>query len=227
MQNLPENVREVISKLVPVSILDDIACFVLYDDHPAQRKNCDITICTKHGEVKEYFRREEVSSLLLRSNFKAAQIRIIRNSHCHLYYIVASDHEVVILSKENQLKVHQRVSNMDSYEVNDYGYRGLASLKVVQKDDAVPLIFDNKFQRLSDQAVIKSGIHVDDSIPVLLELKRKLVQTRYSVSCNVKSQNKLQELRKLATFAAYQKMHPSLDDSMFHQNFKQVNFIHI
>lgn len=82
MQNLPENVREVISKLVPVSILDDIACFVLYDDHPAQRKNCDITICTKHGEVKEYFRREEVSSLLLRSNFKAAQIRIIRNSHC-------------------------------------------------------------------------------------------------------------------------------------------------
>ncbi|XP_073953789.1 uncharacterized protein [Choristoneura fumiferana] len=221
MQNLPDNVREVVAKLVPSSILEDIACFVLYDDHPAQRKNCDITICTKHGEVKEYFRREEVSSLLLRSNFKAAQIRIIRNNNCQLYYLVASDHEVVILSKINQLKVHQRVSNMESYDVDDYGYNGLASLKVVQKDDAVPLIFDDKFQRLSEQAIIMDGVHVDDSIPVLLDLKRKLVQTRYSIGCNVKSQNKLQDLRKLATFASYQKMHPSLEDSMFHQNYKQ------
>ncbi|XP_063366913.1 uncharacterized protein LOC134655384 [Cydia amplana] len=214
--------QETIEDLVPSCVFNEIACFVFYDDHPAQSKICDITICTKYGEVKEYYKCEEVSSLFLGSEIKFTKMSILRNNQGQLFYLLASQNEVIILSRKDKLAVHKKVSNVDYYDINDCACRGEACLKVVLKDDAVPLIFDDNFENLGERAAALSGMHVDDSLPILTQLKRKLSQARYSIQCNEKTWREFMDLRKLTAFAASKKLHPNLDDSMINESCNQV-----
>ncbi|XP_061720535.1 uncharacterized protein LOC133527510 [Cydia pomonella] len=215
--------EEIIKDLVPSCVLNEITCFVFYDDHPAQSKICDITICTKYGEVKEYYKCEEVSSLFLGSEIQFTKMSILRNSQGHLFYLLAAQNEVIILSRKDKLAVHKKVSNVDYYDINDCACRGEACLKVVLKDDAVPLIFDDNFENLGERAAALSGMYVDDSLPILTQLKRKLSQARYSIQCNEKTQREFMDLRKLTAYAASKKLHPNLDDSMISESYNQVS----
>ncbi|XP_063540334.1 uncharacterized protein LOC134749345 [Cydia strobilella] len=215
--------QEIINDLVPSCVLNEIACFVFYDDHPAQSRICDITICTKYGEIKEYYKCEEVSSLFLGTEIQFTKMYFLRNSQGQLFYLLASQNEVIILSRKDKLAVHKKVSNVDYYDFNDCACRGEACLKVVLKDDAVPLIFDDNFENLGERAAALSGMHVDESLPILTQLKRKLSQARYSIQCNEKTRREFMDLRKLTAFAVSKKLHPNLDDSMITESYNQVS----
>ncbi|XP_063626547.1 uncharacterized protein LOC134798140 [Cydia splendana] len=223
MLNISDFALEKIKDLVPSCVLNEIACFVFYDDHPAQSKIWDITICTKYGEVKEYYKCEEVSSLFLGSEIQFTKMSILRNSQGQLFYLLASQTEVIILSRKDKIAVHKKVTNVDYYDINDCACRGDACLKVVLKDDAVPLIFDDNFENLGERAASLSAMYVDDSLPILTQLKRKFSQARYSIQCNEKTRREFMDLRKLTAFAAAKKLHPNLDDSMINESYNQVS----
>ncbi|RVE48298.1 hypothetical protein evm_007049 [Chilo suppressalis] len=219
---LPDNVKQEFVKSVPASTLDAITCFVFYDNHPRDEKNIDVTVCNYGGEIIEYYKRELVCSLKLSSSKAPSEIKILRNGNCELFYLVVIGDEVLIISRKHELCLHRRVVNVDRYTIEDISCRGQACLKIIRKDDAVPMVFDDNFDHLGDRAMVLSGIHADDSLPILTELMRKLTETKYSVKCNEKTLNELLSLRQMSALSFYQQVCPNTDDSVFQANSKEV-----
>ncbi|XP_013187741.2 uncharacterized protein LOC106132763 isoform X1 [Amyelois transitella] len=218
---LPDNVRlDVISSL-PHSIINEISCFVYYDKHPRDSKCIDIIVCTKNGEVKEFYRRELVGDLNIGT--KATDIYIKRNSECELFYVIIADDNILILSRKDKPKVHHKIENVDRYEIEDSLCRGQARLIVIRKNDAVPLIFDEKFEMLGDKACLLSHLRVEEgSSTVVTDLKRKLIEAKHTVKCNENIYKEYQNLRQLAAFSMYKKIHPNLEESVFKSGNKEM-----
>lgn len=221
MLQLTDNVRQELVKLVPASLLNDIACFVFYDNHPRDQKHIDVTIATKNGEIKEYYKRDLVNSILLTGPYQPNELKIIRNSNCELFYLIVAGDELTLLSRKEQLDIHRRVVNVASYSLDDNVCRGQACLKIICKDDVVPMVFDENFDNLGDKALLLNGINADDSLPILTELKRKLTQTKFSVKCNESTLKEFLSLRQVSALSAYQKIHPN-NESLFNANSSKV-----
>ncbi|XP_013187742.2 uncharacterized protein LOC106132763 isoform X2 [Amyelois transitella] len=173
---LPDNVRlDVISSL-PHSIINEISCFVYYDKHPRDSKCIDIIVCTKNGEVKEFYRRELVGDLNIGT--KATDIYIKRNSECELFYVIIADDNILILSRKDKPKVHHKIENVDRVE--------------------------------------------EGSSTVVTDLKRKLIEAKHTVKCNENIYKEYQNLRQLAAFSMYKKIHPNLEESVFKSGNKEM-----
>lgn len=224
MSELSENVRQVIVKLVPASVVNDIKCFVFYDKHPSDDKNIDIAICTTNGEVKEYYRRDLVSAIKIRDVGKPSEIKLLRNANCELFYLVVSKEEITIISRKDKLDIHQIVTSIDKYDISDPSCSGQACLRIFRKADAVPLIFDDNFENFKRPDISTTFIEQqhDDALPIITHLMRKLTEAKYSVKCNEKTYKDLLDLHQTVAFSSYKKIYPNLDDSVFKDGAKQV-----
>lgn len=214
MNKIPENVREDLIKLVPHSVVNEISCFTFYDSHPRSKFNIDITICTCRGELKEYYQREVVYSALIDVCTHPTEIRILRNSKCEVFYLVVAGEEIIVLLRKDQLQVVQRLSSVDRYDIEDAVCRGQACLKVIRKDDAVPLIFDENFTNLGESGMMLNRESADETLPVVAQLMRKLTEAKYTVKCNEKAYKDLLSLRQIAAFSEYQKARPTSNDAV-------------
>ncbi|CAK1584546.1 unnamed protein product [Parnassius mnemosyne] len=219
---LPGNVRKDLITLVPQSIINDISCFVFYDHHPRSNKTIDILVCTQRREVIEFYKREQISAITLNSSKTLCEVRSFRNTNCDLFYLVATEDELYILSSKQNLKVEHKVTDVENYEIYDSECSGKASLKLIRKDDAVPLFFDNNFENLSERNINFMKIQENDLTPILIQLMRKLTEAKYSVQCNENKYNEFVNLRRLATFYLYQKFCSNLDDSVFKIDIKEI-----
>ncbi|KAJ8717875.1 hypothetical protein PYW07_005805 [Mythimna separata] len=224
MSELSENVRQVIVKLVPACVVNDISCFVFYDKHPSSDINIDITICTNNGEVKEYYQRDLVSAIKLRGVEKPREIKILRNANCDLFYLVFSKEEITILSRKDKLQIHQTVSSVEKYDISDPSCSGQACLRVFRKADAVPLTFDDNFENFKrpDISTTFTETQNDDSLPIITHLMRKLTEAKYSVKYNEKTYKELLDLHQNVAFSTYKKIHPDLNDSVFKDGAKEM-----
>ncbi|KAJ8717228.1 hypothetical protein PYW08_005627 [Mythimna loreyi] len=224
MSELSENVRQVIVKLVPTSVVNDISCFVFYDKHPSSDINIDITICTINGEVKEYYQRELLSTIKLRGDAKPIEMKILRNANCDLFYLVFSKEELTILSRRDKLEIQQTVSNVERYDISDLSCSGQACLRVFCKADAVPLIFDDNFENFKrpDISTTFTESQNDDALPIITHLMRKLIEAKYSVKYNEKTYKDLLDLHQNVAFSTYKKIHPNLNDSVFKEGAKEI-----
>ncbi|CAG9795741.1 unnamed protein product [Diatraea saccharalis] len=219
---LPENVRQELIKSVPLSTIELITCFVFYDNHPRDEKCLDVIVCTTGGKIVEYYKREVVCSLKLNTTTTASEIKILRNDNCDLFYMVVVGDEILIISRKQNLDVHRRVSNVDKYYIEDQSCRGQACLKVICKDDAVPIVFDENFDDLGRRAMLLSGLNADDTLPILTQLMRKLTEAKFSVKCNEKTLNELLSLRQMSALSSYQQVYPNSRESIFQGNSKEV-----
>ncbi|KAM3963345.1 uncharacterized protein ACR2FA_002714 [Aphomia sociella] len=223
MLQIPENVREDLVKLVPLAVLNEMSCFVYYDNHPRCNKQIDVIICTNSGEVKEYFEREIVLEVNLDCPSKPSEIKILRNSLCNLFYIISAVDVVIILARTyNTLYIHHIVNNVESYEIDDSGFIGQAYLKIISKDDAVPLIFDDNIRSLGHRALMMSSLTSEETLPVITELNRKLVEAKYIVKCNENAYKEFLKLRQITTLKIYQKINPNFRDSIFENSSKDM-----
>ncbi|CAG5049312.1 unnamed protein product [Parnassius apollo] len=218
----PGNVCKDLMTLVPQSIVNDISCFVFYDHHPRSNKTIDVLVCTQRREVIEFYKREQISAITLDTFKTLREVRSFRNTNCDLFYLVATEDELYILSSKKNLKVEHKVIDIESYEVYDSECSGQASLKLIRKDDAVPLFFDDNFENLIERSINYKIIQGNDLTPVLIQLMRKLTEAKYNVQCNENKYNEFVNLRRLATFYLYQTFCPNLDDSVFKIDIKEI-----
>lgn len=224
MLDMPEHFRRVIVKLVPADVFKEITCYIFYDNHPRDERNIDITVCTKIGEVKEYYQRELVSSIKLDGMSKPSEIRILRNINCDLFYLVASKKDLFILSTKDKLQVHQIVTNVERYDINDVSCTGQACLRVFREDDAVPYIFDDDFQNFQrpDVSGTLTQRNNDETLPIITHLMRKLTEAKYSLKCNEKTYKDFLNIHQVVAFSMYKKIHPNLNDAVFKDGCKEV-----
>ncbi|XP_026742583.1 uncharacterized protein LOC113504477 [Trichoplusia ni] len=220
MSELRENVRQVLVKLVPASVINDIACFVFYDNHPKDEKKIDVTICTKKGEVKEYYQRDLVDNIKL--DIRPTQIRILRNNNCELYYLVEANENIIILSRKSTLKVHVKLSDVERCDINDNSCRGQASLRVFCKGDAIPITFTDSYEKPHELSESFSPAESDESYPIISQLKRKLIEAKYSVKCNEKTYKDLLNMRQTVAYSAYKKINPNIDDALSKEESKEI-----
>lgn len=221
MSELRENVRQVLVKLVPASVINDIACFVFYDNHPKDDKKIDVTICTKKGEIKEYYQRDLVGNIKL--DIRPLQIRILRNNNCELYYLVEANENIIILSRKSTLKVHFKLSNVERCDINDNSCSGQASLRVFCKGDAVPITFTDSYEKPHELSESFSPAESDESYPIISQLKRKLIEAKYSVKCNEKTYKDLLNIRQTVAYSAYKKINPNIDEALSMEESKEVS----
>ncbi|KAF9424811.1 hypothetical protein HW555_000112 [Spodoptera exigua] len=224
MVNLPKPVQQVLTKLVPASVLKNIICFVFYDKHPNDDKNIDVTLCTTLGEVLEYYKRNLVCSIKLPNNVKPTAIKNIRNPNCDLFYLVSAKEQITILARKDKLSVHQIVNNVDKYDIADGSCSGQAILRIFRKGDAIPHIFDENFETFKrpDISVTVSEPGNDESVPIIAHLMRKLTEARYSVQHSEKTYKELLELHQRVAFECYKKIHPNLQDSVFNNGPEEI-----
>ncbi|KOB64614.1 Methylcrotonoyl-CoA carboxylase beta chain, mitochondrial, partial [Operophtera brumata] len=178
------NVRQEFKRLLPLSIVDEVTCFVFYDNHPRDEKCIDITVCTKTGELREYFQRDLLSSITLNAASEPTEIIIMRNCKSELSYIVGNIDEVFIVSAKATLLIHTKITNVDKFSIDDPLCTGQASLRVIRKDDAVPIIFDENFKSSEVLFPVEAS---SDLLPLVTELKRKCIEAQYSVKNHEKS----------------------------------------
>ncbi|XP_013162613.1 PREDICTED: uncharacterized protein LOC106114077 [Papilio xuthus] len=219
---IQENVRQDLLAFVPSSILGEVKCFVFYDNHPRADRQIDVLVCTQRKEVIEFYKREQISSLLLNTSQNFREVRCFRNVNCELFYFVATDDELFIVSSKNSLDLVHRLTDVDSFEVFDIGCSGKACLKVISKDDAVPLLFDENFKIISERNIEFDAVNSDESAPIIMQLTRKLKEVEYNIKCNENKYNEYLNLRKMATFHLYQKISPNLNESLFNLNSKEI-----
>lgn len=217
------NIRQDLLTMVPVSTVNEISCFVFFDKHPRDERVIDVLVCTQRGEVIEYYKRDRMSSLLLESSKNLQEVRTFRNNNCDLYYFVMTEDELFILSCKDELTLEHRINDVESYEVYDSTASGKASLKIIRKDDAVPLYFDDNFQNLSERCVNFETLQSSDEAPILMQLTRKLTEAKYNLQCNENKYNEFVHLRQVATFYLYQKICPNLNNSMYNISTKEVS----
>jgi hypothetical protein len=219
---VPDTVLEQVKKLVPAAIIQDIACFVFYDNHPRDDRNIDLTICTNGGKIVEYFKRQVVATLRLNCMTAPSDVRIVRNSNCDLFYIVVAGDELSIVSKKNGISVHRQVNNVEKYEIEDVACRGQACLKIHCKDDAVPMVFDHNLEHLGDRALVLSEIHADDSSLLLMDLMRKLTEAKFGVKSNQRTLKEFLRLRQLSALSYYKQISPNSKESVFQSKKMEV-----
>ncbi|CAD0203194.1 unnamed protein product [Chrysodeixis includens] len=220
MAELSENLRQVLVKLVPAAVFNDIMCFAFYDNHPKDEKNIDIIIGTKKGEIKEYYQRDLVGKIKL--DIRPSQIKILRNKSCDLYYLVKADDNLIILSRKSTVKINVRLSNVRSYDISDNSCSGQASLRVFCKDDAVPIIFTDNFDKPHELSESFSPSESDESYPIISQLKRKLIEAKYSVKCNEKTYKDFLHIRQTVAYSAYKKIHPNFDGALSMDQTKEI-----
>lgn len=219
-------IREALNKMLPSSIKGEIVCFVFYDHHPTDKRNLDVTVCTKEGEVLEYYKHEIISSLLLENSFIAEEIIIFRNSKCELFYILVSRHEIVILSTKEKLQVVNKVSNFESYTIEDLECSGQACLKIIRKDDAVPLVFDDDFINLTQKQIELNILNAEESLSVVQELLTKLTEAKYTTKHNEMKLTEYVNMRQAAAFSLYENTTFKLEDSPSKLSLNKVSKIY-
>ena len=202
MLQAPENVKQALVHLLPQSVINDVACFVFYDNHPRDQRCLDITVCTRKGEIKEFYQRESINSILIENIIGISEILIIRNTKCDLFYLVVAQNEIIIISKKETLQLCFRISNVDKYKFEEASCRGL---KIFCNDDAVPVIFDDDMKKLEDAELILYHEKSEDSLPIINQLKRKLIEAKYTTKHNENILNDYIKLRQLAAFQMYKK----------------------
>ncbi|XP_075981142.1 uncharacterized protein LOC142979836 [Anticarsia gemmatalis] len=230
MSAMTDNVRQAIIQLVPASIVNDITCYVFYDNHPRDEKNIDILVCTKMGEAREYFQRDLVSSVDLETTTRLTDVKILRNSKCELFYLVAGGEELTILSRKDHLEIHQILNSVARYDISDSACSGQPTLKVICKNSEIPLTPDDNFENFTPLNFSPSfGLPKnEESLPVIINhLMRKLVEAKYSVKCNEQCLNELLKMRQAVAFSSYKKIHPNLDESVFKDGLKLANALQI
>lgn len=209
MAELRENIRQLLVKMVPASVINDISCFVFYDNHPKDEKNIDVTVGTKKGEIKEYYQRDLVANTKL--DIRPKQIRILRNKNCELYYLIEGNENIIILSRTNTLKVRVKLSNVERYDINDNTCSGQASLRVFCRGDAVPIIFTDSYEKPHELSESLSLPESDESFPIISQLNRKLTEAKYSVKCNEKTYKDFLKIRQTVAYSTYKKINPNID----------------
>lgn len=222
MPQITENIRPELTRLLPSSLLMEVTCFVFYDNHPRDQKLIDIIVGTSSGEIREYYKRDLVNSISLEGRYQPTDLKIIRNGNCELFYLVVAGDELTIISRKEKPQIHRRILNVEKYGIEDAVCRGQGGLKVIIKDDAVPLVFDDNFVNLGDTAFVLNGLHADESLPILTELMRKLTQTKFSVKCNENTLKEFLSLRQASALSSYQKVHPNTEESVFNVNSSKV-----
>ncbi|CAK1551467.1 unnamed protein product [Leptosia nina] len=110
------------------------------------------------------------------------------------------------------MTIHLTIENVDKYELVDKDISGLPYLKVLRKDDAVPLLYDSQFN-LSEPLTRKK--HQSDSLPVVTQLMRKLTEAKYSVRQNESNLQEYVKIKQAAAFSLYETGNPNSEDSMF------------
>lgn len=223
LKMIQENVRQDLLAFVPASIIGEIKCFVFYDNHPRDDRQIDVLVCTQRKELIEFYKKEQISSLLLNTSQNFREVRSYRNGNCELFYLVATGDELFILSSKSKLDIIRRLADIASFEVFDNGGTGRGCLKVICKDDAVPLLFDDNFKLINETSNELKTLHSDDSAPVIMQLTRKLKEVEYNIKCNENKYNEYLNLRRLATFHLHQKFAPNLNESLFNLNTKEVS----
>lgn len=213
MVDIPENVRQVLVQLLPANIIKDITCYVFYDNHPRDDKKIDITVVTKMGEVKEYFQRDLLSSVKLENTTSVTKIEILRNSRCKLFYLVVGVNELLILSRRDKLRIHNKLLHVSSYKLCDTSSNGQALLKVVTEFDQIPVVADDNFENFRQEDFTPSPPQMEGAI--ITHLMRKLIEAKYSVKCNEKALNEFVNIRQTVAYSIYKKIHPNLEDSVF------------
>lgn len=222
MPQITVNIRPELARLLPSALLTEVTCFVLYDNHPRDQKLIDIIVGTSNGEIKEFYKRELINTLSLGGRYQPNDVMIIRNGNCDLFYLVVAGDELTIVSRTDKPQIHRRILNVDKYGIDDDVCRGQAGLKIIIKDDAVPLIFDDNFLDLGDKAFMLNRLNADDSLPILTELMRKLTETKFSVKCNEITLKEFMSLRQVSALSLYQKVHPNTEESVFNVDSSKV-----
>lgn len=213
MLQIADHVRQVLVTLVPAAVINEISCFKFYDNHPCDVKKLDVILCTKHGELKEYYNRELVCSTVIEDFGSPSNIILYRNTKGDLFYIVAARNRLFIFTRKNNIQLIERVNNVDKYELDDSACNGQACLKIVHTDDAVPLYFDENFLTLDNG--LRYSHSTDETLPILTQLMTKLTEAKYSVKCNERAYNDLSNLRQVAAYSVYQENMPDFEDSLF------------
>ncbi|CAH0724420.1 unnamed protein product, partial [Brenthis ino] len=212
MIQTPDNVRQALLELLPQSVFNEVACFIFYDNHPRDQRPIDITVFTHKGEVQEFYQRELVDSILIENINNVTEITTLRNIRCDLFYLVVAKNEIVILSKKGGLHLHCRVSNVERYTIEEPSCKGL---KIYCNDDAVPMTFDEDLNRLGDTELILTQAQSEDSLPIINQLMRKLVEAKYTTKHNENTLNDYVKLRQLAAFQMYKSVQLNSNSSAF------------
>ncbi|XP_045502048.1 uncharacterized protein LOC123699196 [Colias croceus] len=210
--DVPENVRKDLIKLLPASVINDIVCFTLYEIHARDPRRVDIIVSTSKGEVLEFYDRRIISSILLDDARNVKEITIIRNEKCVPFYILLTESEIIILSTNDTLNIHRRITNVESYELIDNECSGQPCLKVTCKDDAVPVMFDKNLN-VSQPLLASQNKYSTESVPLITQLQRKLTEAKYNVNKNEGVLNDYRKLKQAAAFALYETAKP--EDSIF------------
>ncbi|XP_026492575.2 uncharacterized protein LOC113398179 [Vanessa tameamea] len=215
MNQISDNVSKLLEQLLPSSVCNEVACFVFYDEHPRDDRTLDLTVCSKRGVVQEFYQRELIDSILIENVGKVTEIIILRNIKCDLFYLVAATNEVIIISKKENLQIHQRIKDVHTYKLDDLEGRGQASLQVIRNDDAFPLVFDDNFSNPRERTVTMDKVKSQGSLPIENQLLRKLNEANYSTKCNEKIFKDYLKLRQMATYSIFQRTQTNLENSLF------------
>ncbi|XP_022125885.2 uncharacterized protein LOC111000662 [Pieris rapae] len=207
-----ESILKDLNELLPKSILQEVACFCFYDNHPRDSRKIDIVVCTKRGEVMEFHQRELVSSLLLENTSDFIDIIILRNENCELFYFVHTSSQIIILSVKEEISIHILISNVERYEFLDIDFSGLPCLKVIRKEDAVPFIYDCNFKLLGPVKVPKLEF---ETFPIMSQLARKLTEAKYNVKQNQATLDEYIKIKQTAAYCLYERNTPNTEESFF------------
>ncbi|XP_048483604.1 uncharacterized protein LOC105387616 [Plutella xylostella] len=209
--------RELLN-LVPASLANECTCFVFHDRHPCVSENIDITVCTSNSEVIELFERQTVTSTYLNCVSRPTEIKIHRNSACELFYIILAGRDLLFLKRhQDKLEVLHKVSDVNKYFLDD------TQCKVFVSDDAVPTLFNEDFELITEKTEESSSIDSMIDLPLQKDLNVKLSAARYVSAFNVKSLVEYRNLRQAAAYSLYQDIHPNAGSSIFTDSCKSIS----
>ncbi|XP_046970104.1 uncharacterized protein LOC124537332 [Vanessa cardui] len=223
MNQTSDNVSKLLEALLPSSICNEVACFVFYDEHPKDNRSLDLTVCSKRGVVQEFYQRELIDSILIENVSKVTEIMILRNIKCDLFYLVAATNEIIIISKKENLQIHQRIKDVHTYKLDDFEGRGQASLQVIRNDDAFPLVFDDNFSNPRERSLTMDRVKSQGSLPIENQLLRKLNEANYTTKCNETILKDYLKLRQMATYSIFQRRQTNLEHSLFKIGLNEIS----
>ncbi|XP_072942470.1 uncharacterized protein [Epargyreus clarus] len=183
--------------LIPASVVNNVECYVIYDEHPRDKKDIDITICSKQGEVLEYYKKSLVSSTKIPYATDFRRISIVRSSNCDLYYLVEAREELIILSrKDNECPsiLFPRLRFVKTYELCDLHCTGAVTLKVITENSTKYYSIDNGFK------IIDEMNENTNSDGISSALRNKLKEAIDNLQSNKKAYKQILELRQRAAY---------------------------
>lgn len=207
-------VLKTLQELLPPSVFSEMVCFTFYDEHPRDKRTIDLTVCSNRGVVQEFYKRELMDSILIENVAKVEEIELLRNTKCDIFYLVASKHEIIILSKREKLEVHKRITDVQTYSFNDLECIGQASLKVVVADDALPIVYNENFTMSRDRILSTTKVISDESLEVVRDLMTRLTEVEYSIHSNETILKKYLIIRQETAFNMYQRTEIDSDETV-------------